>query len=399
MAGIEQERIRAEVLRELAQSLNGPDRPLRGDTPEDQLANALGDRDARQADALTDKVVDRLDITETREKTIGQSISAREAEFAARQELAIDRKVAELDAKRRADMWKNLTATLGLVGVSALGGLTFAWTSLETRVSADAEAAAKSAAAAALAELEETSSLREAALNDAVAAQRAAVAAETRAVDVAVRVESALTRAQELAVEVAAAEDTVRALSDARDAEDFVRAALDSSETLDRLEDRLEPFIVPEDAILAMPASVSYEDCPEGWSLFEPAIGRMILGAGDPDDSPEPDGLRERQAWPSHADEDDDAPTFGGSEKVTLSLAEIPAHRHGLAGISLRSAEHVDWATKPAADVAFFDYRERDGWVRELGTPHEKFGTRPSGGSQPHDNMPPFVSLYWCQKD
>ena len=81
-------------------------------------------------------------------------------------------------------------------------------------------------------------------------------------------------------------------------------------------------------------------------------------------------------AGPKH-----EAGTSGGEEKVTLTVSEMPEHYH-----SFTAAPYL-WS-------------ERDGTFGEIISP-ESGGARAVskttasvGGSKPHNNMPPFVSVY-----
>jgi microcystin-dependent protein len=67
----------------------------------------------------------------------------------------------------------------------------------------------------------------------------------------------------------------------------------------------------------------------------------------------------------------------GGSEQVTLSEAEIPGHSHGVTaagdGQTVRSLSYFGTQTE---------------------VPQQTTGvTDPTGGGQPHDNMPPFQAV------
>ena len=78
----------------------------------------------------------------------------------------------------------------------------------------------------------------------------------------------------------------------------------------------------------------------------------------------------------------------GGSEQVTLSVAQIPAHSH-----TLRGSTAVGNQTRPGGNALADDapdetYRDQapdtDMIAGHIGS---------SGGGQPHDNMPPFLTV------
>lgn len=81
-------------------------------------------------------------------------------------------------------------------------------------------------------------------------------------------------------------------------------------------------------------------------------------------------------AGPKHA-----AGTSGGEEKVTLTVSEMPEHYHTF------TASPYLW-------------KERDGTSNEIISPESGTAkavsktTASVGGSKPHNNMPPFRSVY-----
>ncbi|MFD3190904.1 hypothetical protein ACFMPD_11595 [Sedimentitalea sp. HM32M-2] len=110
--------------------------------------------------------------------------------------------------------------------------------------------------------------------------------------------------------------------------------------------------------------------CPPGWSLFDAAGGRFIVGAGNHSNS----GVSE---YPSYADDPDQA--TGGAEFVELKIEHMPAHTHRFLTPTL---------TRP----------------RGAGQEHVSYSenarnTESTGGSQPHYNLPPYIALYFCKKN
>lgn len=121
--------------------------------------------------------------------------------------------------------------------------------------------------------------------------------------------------------------------------------------------------------------------CPEGWVLFRPAGGRFIVGAGshmnaDPNGSP-------LSSYPTFSDSPELA--TGGSERHTLTVAEMPSHEHRS---SFGGAD-------TAVDIAGLNSGVNWGIRRTIGPD----STSSAGGGQPHNNMPPFIALYFCKKD
>lgn len=79
----------------------------------------------------------------------------------------------------------------------------------------------------------------------------------------------------------------------------------------------------------------------------------------------------------------------GGAENVTLTVSEIPSHNHTLGA-----------SNSPAADTApgnnLLAENRRDAYVG--GAPNTTMNGAAignAGGSQPHNNMPPFLAVYY----
>lgn len=163
----------------------------------------------------------------------------------------------------------------------------------------------------------------------------------------------------------------------------IVEAAAGQQQTIDAIQ------LILGDSVLAFDRSQRTGACPRGWSLFEPAGGRMIIGAGRHSNG--------HTEYPAFADAPSRA--VGGSEKVSLSGEHIPSHTHN---IPQHGHRHDDWA---------FGTSDSGGWTLQGGT--QRFNIKRSergasnenlvassfGGSQPHNNMPPYISLYFCKKD
>ena len=120
------------------------------------------------------------------------------------------------------------------------------------------------------------------------------------------------------------------------------------------------------------------QDLAPGWSLCDGGTyngyttpdlrGRFVLGAGNGN------GLTSRTVG-----------VVGGEENHTLSIDEMPQHSHQVPNIYAdrqqdRSAGQFNWFV-------------RDGYATDLSA----YYSRSSGGSKPHNNMPPYYVLcYIC---
>jgi microcystin-dependent protein len=79
----------------------------------------------------------------------------------------------------------------------------------------------------------------------------------------------------------------------------------------------------------------------------------------------------------------------GGAEQVTLTQGQIPAHPHGVGAASAAASKN------PMNSVpAYTDAGSSYGTTADLSmAPSMITG---GGGSQPHDNLPPYLALNWC---
>lgn len=147
---------------------------------------------------------------------------------------------------------------------------------------------------------------------------------------------------------------------------------------IEKLEQELRPFKVARGAVVAFDRDRDNGGtCPRGWDYYEPAGGRFIVGAGQHSNIFA--GV-ELNRYPSHME--NAARAVGGAEKHKLSIAEMPSHSHGV-------AYGVDGDRKAGMN------NDPD---------HSYHGTGalripPEGGGQAHNNMPPYVALFYCIKN
>lgn len=110
--------------------------------------------------------------------------------------------------------------------------------------------------------------------------------------------------------------------------------------------------------------------CPTGFSVYTDARDRMIVGAGNKY------GLG----------------ATGGLEMVTLGIEHIPAHSHRVSVSNSTAASQNDHLA--GNELAAFGIDP----IFVAGNIKHNI-TETMGGGQPHENMPPFVALFFCKKD
>lgn len=140
--------------------------------------------------------------------------------------------------------------------------------------------------------------------------------------------------------------------------------------------------------------------CPIGWTLFREAGGRVIIGAGAHENTDETG--QQISDYRAFSDDEDDA--TGGAETVTLIEKHIPPHTHdvqdeghrhnverdeiyGGAGGRLTQEIRGNRVDSPYASA------ENKARISE-----DSFGGL-NGKTQPHDNMPPYIAIYFCKKE
>jgi len=119
------------------------------------------------------------------------------------------------------------------------------------------------------------------------------------------------------------------------------------------------PVAVPAGLIAAFNAN----QCPQGWTAFNAAAGRVLLGSGTL-------GIDQYAVG-----------NTGGEARHTLTIPEIPSHTHTY---RLGTGEQT-WATSMPANA------------QNGGGPTGTTNAR--GGSQPHENRPPYLVVKYCRKD
>lgn len=141
------------------------------------------------------------------------------------------------------------------------------------------------------------------------------------------------------------------------------------------LQQELDPLQrVLRDAVIAFNRSERGGGaCPDNWSLFKPVGGRMIVGAGQHNNT-DMNG-KEIATYAAYSDNPKNA--VGGSETHVLRRDEMSAFVEDIRVV------RDDHGSGPGTLDVVVDV-----------SPVKK-----RGDASPHNNMPPFVALYFCQYD
>lgn len=145
----------------------------------------------------------------------------------------------------------------------------------------------------------------------------------------------------------------------------------------------LETVTIPRGVVIAFDRDdLNADKCPSGWQPFKEARARVIVGAGDPSKAPGKYGHDEAGRRLTHYVRGQ----HRGEEEVALKVAEMPSHSHP------QSNNNYYW-------IGAGNNPQNEG----VPSGRYEFTTTTQvsaqGGGQAHNNMPPYIALYFCKKD
>lgn len=139
----------------------------------------------------------------------------------------------------------------------------------------------------------------------------------------------------------------------------------------------LATTLIPAGAVMAFDLP---NGCPEGWSRFDEGSGRMIVGVGK--------RVGIDGSFRLLADSNGSVYQTGGAENHTLTVPEMPSHSHDFLGNKvLRGGNHGIGTDLAVGDGANYGNWAPSGSISNAGL------------SAPHNNMPPYIALYFCRKE
>lgn len=143
-------------------------------------------------------------------------------------------------------------------------------------------------------------------------------------------------------------------------------------------------------------AVVAYDTdgCPSGWAPFKAATARFIIGAGGADYFD--DAYREGADGEPLSAKARLVP--GGSESHKLKIEEMPEHEHKFQ-VKENVLDNPDFFLGEVGTEYVFEPSQQ-GETRpraRIGGERVKIASR--GNNVPHNNMPPYIALYFCKKE
>lgn len=146
---------------------------------------------------------------------------------------------------------------------------------------------------------------------------------------------------------------------------------------------------------------VAFNFAPKGWAMCNGGILAInqnqalfsLLGTAFGGNGSTTFGLPDQRGRvPIHVDAQKGIGTIGGEQSHTLSLAEMPQHTHPLQGTNAAATTNI-----PTNALMLGNTAPNDLYTGFAAPTALQAGTIGSiGGSQPHENMQPYLTLTFC---
>ncbi|WP_419739126.1 phage baseplate protein [Ruegeria sp.] len=134
---------------------------------------------------------------------------------------------------------------------------------------------------------------------------------------------------------------------------------------------------LPANAVVAFDVP---NGCPHGWSVFQQAQSRVLIGVG-------PGQVSSGNKLSSYNYREE-----GGYERVTLDKSNLPKHQHGY--------NDIYWSEVGGRSSALTNALGNKGDSDRDNSGHEiRRQTAETGEGNPVDTMPPYIALYFCKKN
>lgn len=124
--------------------------------------------------------------------------------------------------------------------------------------------------------------------------------------------------------------------------------------------------------------------CPNGWAAYAPAVGRAVVGTGRLDETYAP---ADRVPWSASANYG--LGDTGGFMTWRLNQNEMPRHNHAVPMVAGSFASLLGVLGLIPSPIPVFTGSATTASGRS---------TFDAGDDAPHQNMPPYVALLYCQK-
>lgn len=152
--------------------------------------------------------------------------------------------------------------------------------------------------------------------------------------------------------------------------------------------------LIPVGAVMAFDLP---EGCPDGWTRFEAGSGRMIVGVGK--------RVGVEGSFQLLADSNGSVYQTGGAETHKLTENQLPSHSHDLryffSDTVGNKQKTIDSGLVPRPFTGLSSSgRWTSDWIPGSNDdwPPLVKSTRDGAKADSHNNMPPYIALYFCEK-